>query len=213
MNSGATAPSTTVANMFWYDTANDQIKIRNEANSGWITIGTVNQSTNNFESATVNGKTVGTLTAAGGVAYATSTTALAATAAGTSGQVLTSNGASAPTWATLPFTKSYESSQQTLTAAGALTLAHGLGVAPTLIRPFLVCIASNLGYAVNDIVPINDNTNAVANASYGQAITSDSTNVYIRYGVGGVYELINKTSGAASVITIGSWRLIVRAWA
>ena len=29
-NSGATAPATTFANMMWYDTANDLLKIRNE---------------------------------------------------------------------------------------------------------------------------------------------------------------------------------------
>jgi len=40
-----------------------------------------------------------TATVAGGVVYGTSTTAMASTAAGTSGQVLTSNGTSAPTWA------------------------------------------------------------------------------------------------------------------
>lgn len=53
------------------------------------------------DAATTDGKSFGTFTAAGGIAYATSTTALAATAAGTSGQVLTSNGASAPTWSTI----------------------------------------------------------------------------------------------------------------
>ncbi len=39
-----------------------------------------------------------TATVAGGVVYGSSTTAMASTAAGTTGQVLTSNGASAPTW-------------------------------------------------------------------------------------------------------------------
>ena len=48
MNSGATAPSTTVANMFWYDTANDLLKMRNETNTGWITLGTVDQTNNVF---------------------------------------------------------------------------------------------------------------------------------------------------------------------
>lgn len=48
-NSGATAPSTTYANQFWYDTANDQLKQRNETNSAWIILGTVNQTTNKFE--------------------------------------------------------------------------------------------------------------------------------------------------------------------
>ena len=43
MSSGATAPVVTYANMLWYDTANDLIKMRNETNSVWITIGTVDQ--------------------------------------------------------------------------------------------------------------------------------------------------------------------------
>ena len=47
-NSGVTAPTTTYANMFWYDTTNDLLKMRNEANSGWITLGTVDQTNNVF---------------------------------------------------------------------------------------------------------------------------------------------------------------------
>jgi len=37
-NSGATAPSTTFANMFWYDTTTSLMKQRNEANSAWVTL-------------------------------------------------------------------------------------------------------------------------------------------------------------------------------
>jgi hypothetical protein len=50
------------------------------------------------DAASVDGKSFGTFTAAGGIAYATSTTALAAIGAGTAGQVLKSGGAGAPTW-------------------------------------------------------------------------------------------------------------------
>ena len=48
-NSGATAPATTYANQFWYDTANDLLKQRNESNTVWITLGTVDQTNNKFE--------------------------------------------------------------------------------------------------------------------------------------------------------------------
>lgn len=44
-NSGATAPSTTFANQLWYDTANNILKIRNEDNDAWISLLTLNQST------------------------------------------------------------------------------------------------------------------------------------------------------------------------
>ena len=37
-NSGATAPSTTFANMFWYDTTAGVMKQRNENNSAWVTL-------------------------------------------------------------------------------------------------------------------------------------------------------------------------------
>jgi hypothetical protein len=47
-NSNATAPSVTYANMIWYDTANNQLKKRNEANSGWITLGTIDEGTGTF---------------------------------------------------------------------------------------------------------------------------------------------------------------------
>lgn len=50
------------------------------------------------DAASTDGKSFGTFAAAGGIAYATSTTALAANAAGTAGQVLVSGGAGAPTW-------------------------------------------------------------------------------------------------------------------
>lgn len=39
-NSGATAPSVTFPNMWWFDTSNNQLKQRDNANTAWITIGT-----------------------------------------------------------------------------------------------------------------------------------------------------------------------------
>lgn len=41
LNSGATAPSSTAAFMLWADTANNLLKIRNAADSAWVTIGTL----------------------------------------------------------------------------------------------------------------------------------------------------------------------------
>lgn len=47
-NSNATAPTVTLANMIWYDTATNEIKKRNEANSGWIVLGTVDEALGRF---------------------------------------------------------------------------------------------------------------------------------------------------------------------
>mgnify|MGYP003344479515 FL=1 len=41
LQSGASAPSTTYAYMLWADTANDLFKIRNAANSTWVSLGTL----------------------------------------------------------------------------------------------------------------------------------------------------------------------------
>lgn len=48
LSSGTTAPVATYANMLWYDTVNDTLKIRNEANSAWISLGAVDQTNNVF---------------------------------------------------------------------------------------------------------------------------------------------------------------------
>lgn len=48
-NSSATAPTQTYGNMFWYDTANNFLKMRNEADSQWIIIGYIDQATGQFD--------------------------------------------------------------------------------------------------------------------------------------------------------------------
>lgn len=47
-NSGASAPSTTYANQWWYDSTNDILKIRSEANDAWISVATLNQTSKQF---------------------------------------------------------------------------------------------------------------------------------------------------------------------
>ena len=51
INAGATEPGTLFANMLWYDTALTLLKMRNEGNDAWITLGKMNQSTDLFEPA------------------------------------------------------------------------------------------------------------------------------------------------------------------
>ena len=48
-SSGASEPSTTYANQFWYDTTNNLLKFRNEADSAWITLAYLDQATNEWE--------------------------------------------------------------------------------------------------------------------------------------------------------------------
>jgi len=48
LSSGSSAPSTTYANMLWYDTGNNILKMRTEADDAWIDVGYLCQSTNKF---------------------------------------------------------------------------------------------------------------------------------------------------------------------
>lgn len=108
------------------------------------------------DAATVDGKSFGTFSAAGGVLYATSTTEAAATGAGTAGQFLMSNAASAPSWKTLEMTDipdaafkksvrqattaalTVTATSTTLTNAGTLAALSVDGVASVLNSRILV---------------------------------------------------------------------------
>ena len=48
-NSSSSEPATTYAYQWWYDTSNDQLKIRNADNDAWILIGTFNQTTDTVQ--------------------------------------------------------------------------------------------------------------------------------------------------------------------
>jgi len=50
-NSGASAPAVTYANMLWYDTTNNLLRMRNEDNDAFITLGTLNQVADTFSPA------------------------------------------------------------------------------------------------------------------------------------------------------------------
>lgn len=66
-NSGSSAPSTTYANMFWYETDTNILKMRNEADSAWISLFYLDQSNNKIhilddtEVANTSGTKIGVL--------------------------------------------------------------------------------------------------------------------------------------------------------
>lgn len=47
-SSGASEPATKYANQLWYDTVNNTLKMRNEANSAWLSVGYLDQSAGAF---------------------------------------------------------------------------------------------------------------------------------------------------------------------
>lgn len=111
------------------------------------------------------------------------------------------------------FTKQYTSSNQTITSAGLLTLAHSLGAAPRLVFFELVCTTADGGFAVNDVVMIGVNSTSTGDNRY-TSVYYDATNVYVRFSsTASVFAVGNKANGNSAALINTSWRLRVRAFA
>lgn len=138
---------------------------------------------------------------------------------GANGQVLKTNGFGIVTWqaesgGSAVFTDSYDSGNQTITAAGSLTLAHSLGAKPKLVQCILKCTTAEDGYSIGDEVIINagivgdDET-----VSRGVSVVPDATNLNIRFGSAtNTFMVLNKSSGGRESITNSNWAIIFKAW-
>lgn len=113
----------------------------------------------------------------------------------------------------LTFQKAYESAQQTITSAGALTLGHGLGVKPKFVLPVLQCTTAEGNYSVGDEVFISFSADDRTN-NRGLSVVPDATNLNVRFGSDTTcFNLLNKSTGARFAATNGNWKLVMRAWA
>lgn len=111
----------------------------------------------------------------------------------------------------LGFSKSFESSQQTITAGGTLTLAHGLAGRPKLVWAVLQCTTANLNYSIGDEVPYGPFNDYDGSNSRGIGLyLADTSNIGVRFASDAI-SVINKSTGVLSNITTSSWRLVVRA--
>lgn len=204
LSSGATEPSTTYANQLWYETDTNTLWMRNEGDSAWLRLAYIDQSGGFrlFESNVVN--TSGTALGYVGV-HAESTWQT-----GTNTQARLVSPAHVKAAIAEIAMGAFISSDQTITSAGSLTIAHGLGVEPIGVSAFLVCQAAEHGYSVGNVVAMNSGENAIEASSYGHSLVVDSTNINVRYGLG--YQVLNKGTGVASTITLANWKLRLKAW-
>jgi len=108
----------------------------------------------------------------------------------------------------------YESAGQTITAAGSLTLAHGLSSAPKIIQLYLKCLSTQANYAVDDEVLINNHASGLGSSSRGVLVVPDATNLNIRYGsAAATMSVLDKATGNTVDLTNTNWNLIVKAYA
>lgn len=103
----------------------------------------------------------------------------------------------------------FTSSNQTITLAGSLTIAHGLGSRPFGVIVEAICLTAELGYSINDIVIVDNG--ATSGVGEGISIVTDATNINVRY-TSSAIAFQNKTTGAYSNITLANWRYIFKAW-
>lgn len=107
---------------------------------------------------------------------------------------------------------SYDSGNQTITSAGGLTLAHGLGAIPKITQCFIKCTTAEHGYSVGDEVWMTPSFDTATNRNF--ALIADATNYTIRFGsTNPAFNVLNKTTGAFANITNSSWAFIVRGYA
>ena len=123
--------------------------------------------------------------------------------AGTMTTLLTLNASQQPR-----LTKSFVSSNQTITAAGTLTIAHGLGTEQMIIQAELVCTTDNVGYVAGAVIPIGLGSEG---SDFGVVVRPDSTNLNVVFGsAAGVFKLLNAANGNTNTITAASWRIRFR---
>lgn len=104
------------------------------------------------------------------------------------------------------------SPNQTITAAGTLTIAHGLGSNPISTDAYIECVTGENGFSIGDRLRTRDlvyTQNSVAN--YNWQYTTDTTNFFVQFGAGGILAK-NKSTGAIVVLTDANWQLVVMGW-
>lgn len=105
------------------------------------------------------------------------------------------------------FSNLFTSTAQTITSAGALTIAHGLPNAPANVALRLNCTTAELGFNAGDVLwhrhGITD-----TNVSRGVNVRADATNLYIRFGsFENAFAILNDTTGVASSLTNANWTI------
>jgi len=228
-NAGSSEPNPTFAHMLWFDTNNDLMKVRNEANSAWVIVakkdgsgwtpyrqgtalGTASvQPDNRYAHRSNNLSDLGSATTARanlGVAEDSSDADFTnnPNAAARRGLVLSA----------LPFSKEYQSTGQTMIIGGLLTLAHGLSADPKLIRLYAIATAAGSGFSVGDKLDLTATVNSITqySTSTGLTVTFDSTNIYIRNGNNADLWIIpNNSTGTLDIPQRADFDLYVEAYA
>jgi hypothetical protein len=161
----------------------------------------------------VSPSTNGNVLTSNGTSWTSAAPAAGPSAASTAA---TQTGASTTTYVTpagllgaIGFSADFVSADQTITAAGALTLAHGLGRAPLFVQVALICQSSELGYTTGMVVPYPVGQRSTTSFNtYGVTVVTDSTNLSVRYGsISQVFSIMDFSNGDGANIDPTKWKV------
>jgi hypothetical protein len=100
------------------------------------------------------------------------------------------------------FRRYYESSQQSITSGGALTLAHGLSTVPKFVWAKVIAVAGGATYFVSG------HHSTAAHDNIGWRIQVDATSLYIRFGAGASVLWLLDGAGSAQNLANADYRII-----
>lgn len=109
-------------------------------------------------------------------------------------------------------TQFYESAASSFAAGGLTSVSHGLGVIPRLVTVTMVNVNAENGFSPGDEV---DATMWAISGyqSRGFITTATASTIEVRCGSAGVPYVLNKGTGAAGLILVANWKIIIRAFA
>lgn len=207
-NSGASAPSTTYANMIWYDTTNNILKMRNEADDAWISLFYLDQGTDAFRilDNTQVTDTSGTQTGLIGVQAASNWN----TGSATTESLVSPAKIKGAINSIIGFDSNFVSTISSYSNGGTITVAHSLGVIPELINAYARCTSANAGFTAGQQVQIQG-WQIIGGTRYGGNVYADATNVYLQIANGGLL-FLSSSGGSSTVLTPANWDIIIYGW-
>ena len=167
-SSGDTEPGTTYANQWWYETDTNILKIRNEANNGWVDVITLDASM------TASASELNQLDAItrGSILYGNASGATARLAKGAAGTVLTSDGTDI-SWAAA----AGGGAMEFIASSGVLSNAANVS-----FTGFDASKYDSYQFHLLYVIPATDATRLVAHASTNGGSSYDSTSGNYRFG-------------------------------
>ena len=234
--SGDTQPSTRYPNQLWADTSNDQLKIRNTANTAWIVLfplsglsqlsaadiltllKTVHGASSGLNADILDGQHGSYYQNADNIndgILAIARLAIAsqeeAEAAANSTTLMTPQRVGqAIEELAAPVESTYESSELTMTTGNQTwTLAHGLSSRPNFFQASVVCVIAHAGYSIGNEVMVD----AIIGAGDGVLIwlENDTTIKVRKPTILNIKGLADGTFNINTSSSIVKWRLKVRA--